>query len=64
MSDNFEIEIRHYGKTYIIKRPNADVDFNDAYEDVKAVLKAAGFEGLVEEIEQMEENEIKRNEEL
>jgi hypothetical protein len=54
MSDNFEIEIRHYGKTYIIKRPNADVSYNDVYEDVKAILRAAGFEGLVEE---MEENE-------
>jgi hypothetical protein len=55
MSDNFEIEIRHYGRTYTIKRLNADVDFNDVYEDVKAVLRASGFEGLVEEIEQMEE---------
>jgi len=61
MNDNFEIEIRHYGKTYTIKRPNADVDFNDVYEDMKAVLRASGFEGLVEE---MEEDEIKRNEEV
>ncbi len=52
MNDNFEIEIRHYGKTYTIKRPNADVDYNDVYEDVKAVLRASGFEGLVEEIEE------------
>jgi hypothetical protein len=64
MSDNFEIEIRHYGKTYTIKRPNADVSFDDVYDDVKAILRAAGFEGLVEEIEEMEENEIKRNEEV
>jgi len=61
MNDNFEIEIRHYGKVYTIKRPNADVDFNDVYEDVKAILRASGFEGLVEEIEG---NEIKRNEEV
>ena len=53
MSDNFEIEIRHYGRTYTIKRPNADVDFNDVYEDVKAVLRASGFEGLVEEMEEI-----------
>lgn len=59
MSDNFEIEIRHYGKTYIVKRPNADVSYDEVYEDVKAILRAAGFEGLVEEIE---ENEIKTNE--
>ena len=64
MNDNFEIEIRHYGKTYTIKRRNADVDYNDVYEDVKALLKAANFDGLVEEIEQMEENELKRDEEI
>ena len=55
MSENFEIEIRHHGKTYIVKRPNWDVNYEDVYEDVKSVLKAAGFdkvfEGLVEEIE-------------
>ena len=51
MSENFEIEIRHHGKTYIVKRPNWDVDYGDVYEDVKSVLKAAGFEGLVKEIE-------------
>ena len=55
MSENFEIEIRHHGKTYVVKRPNWDVNYEDVYEDVKSVLKAAGFdkvfEGLVEEIE-------------
>ena len=52
MSENFEIEIRHHGKTYIVKRPNWDVDFEDVYEDVKSVLKAAGFGGLVNQIEE------------
>ena len=51
MSENFEIEIRHHGKTYVVKRPNWDVSCEDVYEDVKSVLKAAGFDGLVEEIE-------------
>lgn len=51
MSKNFEIEIRHHGQTYIIKRPNWDVSYGDVYEDVKSVLKAAGFDGLVEELE-------------
>tara|TARA_Y100000389_G_scaffold198640_1_gene235510 strand:+ start:16 stop:192 length:177 start_codon:yes stop_codon:yes gene_type:complete len=52
MSENFEIEIRHHGKTYIVKRPNWDVDFEDVYEDVKSVLKAAGFGELVNQIEE------------
>jgi len=51
MNENFEIEIRHHGKIYIVKRPNWDVSYGDVYEDVKSVLKAAGFDGLVEEIE-------------
>ena len=37
MSENFEIEIRHHGKTYIVKRPNWDVNYDDVYEDVKSV---------------------------
>jgi len=54
MKENFEIEIRHYGKIYTIKRNNADVTYSDVYEDVKAVLKAAGFDSLVEELEETE----------
>ena len=57
MSENFEIEIRHHGKTYIVKRPNWDVNYDDVYEDVKSVLKAAGFEELVKEIELYELNQ-------
>lgn len=51
MSENFEIEIRHHGKTYIVKRSNWNVNYDDVYEDVKSVLKAAGFEELVKEME-------------
>ena len=52
MSENFEIEIRHHGKTYVVKRPNWDVSCEDVYEDVKSVLKAAGFGELVNQIEE------------
>ena len=63
MSENFEIEIRHHGKTYIVKRPNWDVNYEDVYEDVKSVLKAAGFEGLVKEMENIvESNQNKEDE--
>jgi len=62
MSENFEIEIRHHGKTYIVKRPNWDVNYEDVYEDVKSVLKSAGFEGLVKEMENIVESNQNKDE--
>jgi len=62
MSENFEIEIRHHGKTYIVKRPNWDVNYEDVYEDVKSVLKSAGFEELVKEMENIVESNQNKDE--